>query len=110
MFVSETATAGRPAKRIKWLHDSVAAVRNARSVGVPVVGYTWWPLFSLVGWGYRQLGIHPMGRYVIHMGLWDLANKEPDPLERVETHAVEEYRRIVIKGLEHVGPIGEGSN
>ncbi|HEY3780383.1 MAG TPA: family 1 glycosylhydrolase [Fimbriimonadaceae bacterium] len=108
MFVSETATIGNVAKRAKWMHGSIAAVKQARQGNVPLVGYTWWPLFSLVGWGYRQLGTYPMGKYVLDMGLWDLANKEPDPLKRAETPLVEEYRRIVKGGLETVGPIGEG--
>ena len=107
MFVSETATIGSVKKRLRWLEDSLATIKKARADGLPLVGYTWWPLYSLVGWGYRQLGTHSVNYYVLHMGLWNLANEEPDPLQRVETPVAVEYRRVVESGLAKVGPIGE---
>ena len=36
-----------------------------------MVGYTWWPMFDLVAWAYRQGNREP-ARYFARMGLWDL--------------------------------------
>lgn len=56
------------------------------------MGYTYWPLFSLVGWAYRQ-GNLPLGHYLMDMGLWDLRReKGTDRLLRVETAAAQAYR------------------
>lgn len=86
VFISETASVGAVQRRSEWLRDSVAAVRRVREAGVPLVGYTWWPLFALVTWGYRQ-GTHPPAFYLKQMGLWDL-----DPtLTRVPTRLVSEF-------------------
>jgi transposase len=71
VFIAETASVGPVRPRSEWLRDSVAAVRRVRESGVPLVGYTWWPLFALVTWGYRQ-GTHLPEFYLKQMGLWDL--------------------------------------
>ena len=64
---------------------------------MPLVGYTWWPLFALVTWSYRQ-GEMPVERYLAQMGLWDL---DPDPqagLARLPTPMVDAYRAIISAG------------
>jgi hypothetical protein len=60
---------------------------------VPLVGYTWWPLFALVTWAYRE-GTKPAEAYLRQMGLWNL---EPGAhgLERVRTPLVERFRELV---------------
>ena len=93
LFIAETASVGTVRRRAAWLEASVAAVRRLRSDGVPLVGYTWWPLFALVTWAYRQ-GEHPPAYYLKQMGLWDLAPS----LERVPTALVEQYRRLCTGG------------
>lgn len=89
VFVSETASVGSVARRRAWLVDSVAAVKRLREAGVPLIGYTWWPLFALVTWAYRQ-GSHPPEFYLKQMGLWDLDQK----LERVATPLVEQFHAL----------------
>ena len=54
VFISETSTNGDLELRSKWMKDSIATIPLLRSEGVPVVGYTWWPLFSLIDWVYRD--------------------------------------------------------
>ncbi len=103
VMISETAALGSPRLRTAWLTDSVAAVRRLRASGVPVVGYTWWPMFALVGWSYRQ-GSCELHRHVLQMGLWDL--DAGDGLRRVRTAAVDAYARTVADGARLVGPIG----
>ena len=100
IFVSETASEGSLARRRAWLEDSVTAVSRVRARGIPLVGYTWWPLFALVTWGYRE-GQKPPDFYLKQMGLWDLKSTDRG-LERVETPLVERYRELVAEGAPHV--------
>src|SRR5690606_27443603 len=88
----------------RWLEMSVAAVRRARGRGVPLVGYTWWPLFSLVAWSYRQ-GTRPLERYWLHMGLWDIDPRPGAGLRRVRTPLVDAYQALVAGGDAAVGPL-----
>jgi beta-glucosidase len=100
VFISETASVGSVARRAAWLHDSIAAVAQLRAQGVPLVGYTWWPLFALVTWAYRQ-GTHPPPYYLKQMGLWDL----DAGLRRISTPLVEQYRALVESGSAAVGAL-----
>jgi beta-glucosidase/6-phospho-beta-glucosidase/beta-galactosidase len=101
IMITETASAGSVARRRAWLHGSVAEVRRLRRDGVPVVGYTWWPMFGLVGWAYRQ-GAKELADYVIQMGLWDL-RIEGGQRRRVLTPLVDEYRRFAMSGVDTIG-------
>ncbi|HEX2100397.1 MAG TPA: family 1 glycosylhydrolase [Candidatus Synoicihabitans sp.] len=96
VFVSETASVGSVARRHRWLMDSVASSARARAAGVPLVGYTWWPLFALVTWAYRQ-GTHPTPYYLMQMGLWDLK----DDLTRVPTPLVDTFRQLAMAAPGH---------
>jgi beta-glucosidase/6-phospho-beta-glucosidase/beta-galactosidase len=102
VFVSETASVGPVRRRDAWLDDSIAAVRRLRERGVPLVGYTWWPLFALVTWAYRQ-GTHPAEFYLKQMGLWDLDAE----LHRVPTSLVAKYRALADGGCAQVGELRE---
>jgi beta-glucosidase len=100
VFVSETASVGSVRRRQFWLSDSVAACRRLRERGVPLIGYTWWPLFALVTWGYRQ-GTHDVAFYLKQMGLWDLDAR----LERLPTPLVEQFRALTDGGCAAVGKL-----
>jgi beta-glucosidase len=97
IMVTETAAMGTLRNRAAWMDGSIAAVRQLRSEGVPVVGYTWWPLFALVSWPYR-VGSLPLEAYLIQMGLWDL-KPENGRLERIRTPLVDQYRAYVAAAI-----------
>jgi hypothetical protein len=107
LLISETASRGSLRRRRAWLDGSVAAVRRLRARGVPLIGYTWWPLFSLVGWAYRE-GAKPVHEYLQAMGLWELA-PGPRGLERVRTPLVDAYRELVQGGTAAVGRLMSGA-
>lgn len=98
IFISETASEGSYKRRKEWLDNSVAEVKQLREEGVPLVGYTWWPMFALVTWAYRQ-GTHPPAYYLKQMGLWDLDAH----FRRVPTALVNNYKGLVAAGAERVG-------
>jgi len=100
LMVSEAATSGSVARRLRWLDRSVESLRALRSAGVPMVGYTWWPMFALVTWAWRQ-GRRDVADHLLQMGLWDLdAN-----LNRIGTPLVERYRALAMAGSGPVGPL-----
>jgi beta-glucosidase len=99
IFVSETASWGSVAHRRAWLESSLDAVERLRARGVPVVGYTWWPLFALVAWSYRQ-GHRPLSAHLLQMGLYDL---DPNGLDRIRTPLVDLYRQLTAGGSRVAG-------
>lgn len=104
IFVSETASLGAIKRRAQWLVDSVESTRRARERGIPLVGYTWWPLFALVTWAYRQ-GKREPAYYIKQMGLWDLSADEAGDLKRVRTELVDQYQRLTRGGAQAVGRV-----
>src|SRR5581483_206517 len=91
LVITETAAMGDVERRQEWLDASVAAVRNVRESGIPLVGYTWWPALGIVTWAYRQ-GTLPREQYLKTMGLWDL---DPEPganMRRMETPLVNSFQ------------------
>jgi beta-glucosidase len=104
IFISETASLGPVKRRQAWLNDSIKAVRRARARGIPLVGYTWWPLFALVTWAYRQ-GLNPPAYYLKQMGLWDLTATENSELVRVRTPLVDAFKALACRGSDAVGAI-----
>lgn len=104
LTVSETATKGSVARRIAWLDGSIASCRAARARGIPMIGYTWWPLFSLVAWAWRQ-GRGPVTKHLLDMGLWDLDPRPDRNLERLRTPVADHFARIVAEGTETVGTL-----
>jgi hypothetical protein len=105
IFVSETASMGSVSRRQLWMDQSIAAVKQLRSEGVPLVGYTWWPMFALVAWAYRQ-GRKSPGDYLVQMGLWNLGSE----LERVRTPLVDSFKGYVAVGSQAVGELVKQTN
>ena len=102
LMISETAARGSIAQRRKWLDGSVGAIKRVRERGIPLVGYTWWPMFALVAWAYRQ-SHRPASDYLEQMGLWDLEPGSDEQLRRVKTPLVDAYREVVSGGCTAVG-------
>lgn len=65
--ITETSTNGTVAQRSTWLRDSLAAIPRLRREGIPLVGYTWWPLFDLIDWSYRA-GARPVEDFIARLG------------------------------------------
>jgi beta-glucosidase len=104
IFVTETASWGSAGHRRAWLEESLDAVERARARGVPIVGYTWWPLFALVSWSWRQ-GRRPLAAHLLQMGLWDL---DPSDLSRIRTPLVDLYRELAAGGSRVAGRLAGG--
>ena len=86
VMVTETSDNGSHEHRGAWMADSTSAVLAARSAGLPVVGYTWFPVFSLIDWRWRR-GPYERVAYWRHMGLWDL----DEEMRRHRTPLVDQF-------------------
>lgn len=93
IMVTETACSGSIARRIAWIQESSSALMAARDEGLNLMGYVFWPLFSLITWAY-QGGAKSLEDYIFHMGLYDLTPTSKG-LERVSTPAVQAYKDVI---------------
>ena len=69
VLITETSAVGSEGIRSQWLESSVAAIKTLRGAGVPVLGYTWFPLFTMIDWRYRY-GTAPLEKYYLDLGLY----------------------------------------
>ncbi|MDQ4145961.1 MAG: family 1 glycosylhydrolase [Actinomycetota bacterium] len=106
IMITETSTPGPVWRRERWMDGSLGVVHQLRREGVPVIGYTWWPMFSLVGWPYRR-GQKLKKAYLAHMGLWDLRESGDGTLVRTRTPLVDKYAACLANAAGTVGPLGE---
>jgi hypothetical protein len=103
VIITETSAFGSDELRARWLHTSVEAVKYLRSQRVPVVGYTWFPLFTMIDWRYRH-SQGPVEHYRLDLGLYRLG----DAAARVRwesTPLVEQFRRFTADPAAAVGPL-----
>jgi beta-glucosidase/6-phospho-beta-glucosidase/beta-galactosidase len=91
LLVTETSAKSDAAGRTRWMAGTLAAVSRCRASGLPVIGYTWFPVFSMIDWRYR-LDRRPLSKHLLHLGLWDCQLDEAGVLQRHETPLVAEYR------------------
>jgi len=101
VMVTETSSTGNHLERARWMRETLAAVRRVRGEGVPVVGYTWFPLFSMIDWKYRwsKKGLE---HHLLHLGLYDVP-MSGGRMDRHDTPLVEGYRRFVADPVASVG-------
>ena len=88
MMVTETSVRGMTWEQTAWLEASTAVVSRLRDEGMPLRGYTWFPLIDMIDWEYRN---RPGDRtdYLLKLGLWTI--------ERAARPAAETYRSIIAR-------------
>ena len=103
IIVTETSATGSDHVRARWLEASVAAVKRLRGQGVLVLGYTWFPMFTMIDWRYRY-GRQPLEAYRLELGMYTLA---PDGEPRWRpTPLAEQYRGYINASQQAIGEIG----
>jgi beta-glucosidase/6-phospho-beta-glucosidase/beta-galactosidase len=103
IIITETSAKGGERARARWLEASVAAVKQVRGQGVPVLGYTWFPMFTMIDWRYRY-GREPWEAYRLELGLYTLA-PGGEPRWR-PTPLVERYRGYINDPQQAIGDVG----
>ena len=84
------------------MDETILTVRELRRQGVPVIGYTWFPCFTMVDWLYRR-GRRSVQDYLIHLGLYDSAFDAQGILQRHATPLVERYQVHMAEPMPAVG-------
>lgn len=108
VMVTETSDRAAAWRRSRWLEESVAAIAAARGEGLPVVGYTWWPLFCLVDWRWRKGGLD-VDAYLCRMGLYYLRRAGGDELRRVPSALAARFAELAASGAPST-PSGEDAD
>lgn len=94
IMITETSAVGSDEVRQRWLESSVSMIRDLRNEGVPVLGYTWFPLFTMVDWRYR-FSQDPVEDFYLELGLYRL-NRDAGHGERWHrTPLVEQIKRYI---------------
>jgi beta-glucosidase/6-phospho-beta-glucosidase/beta-galactosidase len=101
IMITETSAVGADEVREKWLESSVGMIKNLRAEGVPVIGYTWFPLFTMIDWRYR-FSTEPLENFYLELGLYKL-NREAGGKRWLETPLVEKYKNYIKSPFEAVG-------
>jgi len=94
IMITETSAKQDVNGRACWMDETLEAVRTLRVEGIPVVGYTWFPLFTMVDWAYRT-GRRPLKDYLMHLGLYDSEFDSKGVLRRHKTTLVKRYQEHV---------------
>lgn len=61
--------------RIRWMDETMEAVAEVRREGIPVLGYTQFPLFTMVDWKYR-LETGDAAEFFCHFGMIEVDGED----------------------------------
>jgi hypothetical protein len=103
IIITETSAFGADELRTHWLKSSVEAVKYLRGQRVPVVGYTWFPMFTMIDWRYRH-STAPAEQYRIELGLYRLADHQPRA-RWTPTPLVEQFRAFSADPAASIGTL-----
>ena len=103
VMVTETSATEKMAGRAQWMDETIAAVFDLRKKGVPVVGYTWFPMITMIDWAYRR-GRKPVSDYLLNLGLFEASFDANGLLKRSPTEYVARYRSYTTQTVPPVGP------
>jgi beta-glucosidase/6-phospho-beta-glucosidase/beta-galactosidase len=101
IIITETSAHLSDETRSRWLEQSLSAIKALRGQGVPVHGYTWFPLFTMVDWRYR-FGQGPVEDYYIELGLYTLSREAGEP-RWLPTPLVAEMRDCINNPEQSIG-------
>ncbi|HEX8231634.1 MAG TPA: family 1 glycosylhydrolase [Chloroflexia bacterium] len=106
VIVTETSARGSDKVRANWLREGLGAIKTLRGNGVPVLGYTWFPIFTMIDWSYR-LGRGPVDQYRLELGLYRLG--QAGGPRWLATPLAEQFRAYVSNPSESIGTLVEAS-
>jgi beta-glucosidase len=91
IIITETSAKGDVNARARWMDETLDTIGALRIEGIPILGFTWFPIFTMIDWAYRK-GRHPLKDYLIHLGLYDSAFDSKGVLRRRKTPLVKRYQ------------------
>jgi beta-glucosidase len=104
VMLTETCVTGTVDQRVAWMDDAVRSLDELRADGVPVVGFTWWPLFDMYEWTYRHTE-NPRIDHLLTMGLHDLVETPSGRLDRVRNPAADRFQELAARSRVSGAPL-----
>lgn len=101
IMITETSAVGSDEIRGRWLKSSVSMIRELRAQAVPIIGYTWFPLFTMVDWRYR-FSQDPLESFYLELGLYRL-NRQAEGHRWIATPLVEQIKSYIDDSRTSVG-------
>lgn len=103
IMITETSAFGSEQVREKWLESSVLMIKKLRANGIPVIGYTWFPLFTMIDWRYR-FSNEPLENFYLELGLYKLNQAKNTP-RWLSTPTAEMMKKFIKNSKEMVGEL-----
>jgi beta-glucosidase len=103
IMITETSAVGGDEIRQKWLESSVSMIKNLRETGIPIIGYTWFPLFTMIDWRYR-FSDEPLENFYLELGLYKL-NREKGGPRWLETPLVPQMKDYIKNSQAKIGDL-----
>ena len=103
VMITETSAVGSDEVRQRWLKSSLSMIKDLRHEGVPVIGYTWFPLFTMIDWRYR-FSQEPVENFYLELGLYRLGRGK-DEKRWIETPLVEQMKRYINDSKTSIGDL-----
>lgn len=101
IMITETSAVGTDEIRSRWLDKSLQMVKQLREKGVPIIGYTWFPLFTMIDWRYR-FSSEPLEQFYLELGIYKL-NQSNNGKRWLETSLVEQMRKAISNPAHSIG-------
>jgi beta-glucosidase/6-phospho-beta-glucosidase/beta-galactosidase len=73
---SSSVTKKAPDMRISWMDQTFKSVLSARQEGLPVIGYTQYPLFTMVDWAFRTDSDASATDYFLNLGMVEVSPED----------------------------------
>ena len=102
-MITETSAVGSDEVRAHWLDSSIGTIKHLRSDGIPVIGYTWFPLFTMVDWRYR-FSNDPVENHYLELGLYKL-NLQAGARRWLESPLVNKYKGYIRNPVSAIGEL-----
>lgn len=102
VMITETSAVGSDDIRSRWFEASTNMVKELRGRGVPVVGYTWFPLFTMIDWRYR-FSNEPLENFYLELGVYKLNRDNSNGKRWLETPLVSQFKAAVQNAAESIG-------
>jgi beta-glucosidase/6-phospho-beta-glucosidase/beta-galactosidase len=103
VMITETSAVGTDEVRSRWLESSVSMIKTLRGQGVPVIGYTWFPLSTMIDWRYR-FSQEPLENFYLELGLYHL-NRQGVGKRWLETPLVGQMKNLINNPKDSVGQL-----
>ena len=103
IMITETSAVESEEIRERWLESSIKVIKGMRGEGVPVIGYTWFPLFTMIDWRYR-FSEAPLEDFYLELGLYRINREQAKP-RWLATPLVEMFRNLASDPQASVGDL-----